>query len=60
MWPLKGGEARSWGQCCDQHGKAPDRKKEVGLAEPRRWKDEGPGAVTSAVRSHTRTGTPLR
>lgn len=60
MWPLKPGEARSWGRRRDQHGKAPDRKKEAGLAAQRRWRDEGPDTVGSAVRSYTRTRTPLR
>ncbi|XP_062497770.1 uncharacterized protein LOC134175635 [Pezoporus occidentalis] len=30
-WPLKRGKARTWSQCCDQHGKVPDRKKEAGF-----------------------------
>lgn len=60
MWPLKRGEARSWGQRCDQHGKAPDRKKEAGLAEQHQRRDEGPIAVMSAVRRRMRRWTPLR
>lgn len=60
MWPLKREEARSWGQHCDQHGKALDRKKEAGLAEQHQRRVEGPNAVTSAVRRRMRMWTPLR
>ncbi|KAL2306247.1 hypothetical protein Nmel_004163 [Mimus melanotis] len=60
MQLLKQGEARSWGLCCDEHGKVPDRKKEARLAEQCWWRDKGLSSVISVVRSHMGIWTPLR